>query len=177
MTQAVALHSGMDETQAAQVEETESIHAWSLADDTPTVIDYRPKRSWRLPVIAGITAAAALTTGVVMWPRHHTDRTPAPTISATKPQENATKPQVTPSPLVEQQSQVQRLIALVHQRDPRLSIVSPTMAEKAARTVCERSAAGESDSGIAQSVAHGTPGFDLSMATVFIDTAHEVYCP
>jgi hypothetical protein len=156
-------------TLAASVEdETQSLHAWSQEDAATEVVEYRP-RSWKLPLTAAIAATAALAAGAFLaWPQ-----------SATKPLVAPTKPQVAPSiaasPPVQVQSPDQRFLALVQQHGQ--TVVSPSQALQAAHAVCTAEAQGKSDTEIAAELVASSPGADLKMATTFLYTAHEVYCP
>lgn len=165
-----------DSTQAADLteDETQSLHAWSQADDADTVIAYTPGHSWKVPaLLAALAAVAAVMAGAfLMWPH-----------SATKPQVAPAKPQVAapvhptiaPSPPVQLQSPDQRFLSLVQQRG--VKVVSPTAAIKGAHDVCRLESEGHNAREIAQAFVDVTPGADLQTEGVFVMTAEEIYCP
>jgi Protein of unknown function (DUF732) len=158
----------LDPTVAAPSEdETQSLHAWSQEDDVTEVVDYRP-RSWKLPALVALLAAsAAVTAGLFLaWPQ-----------SAGNPQVTPSKPQAAApiKPITAAQTPDQRFIALVQQRGFR--IISEPLAIKAAHAVCVDEHNGYTDPEIAQQLVKTTPGADLKAAAIFVDTAHEVFCP
>lgn len=184
MTALIDLHSpAMDDaepTQAADVpdDETQSIHAWSQADDAATDLAVtEDPRSWRLPLaLAGIAAAAAISVGaVVTWPHHPaaTHPTPAPTAAPTTPVAQPTLNMSTSPPALPEDPD-QRFLALLDRRGQ--IVVSAPLAIHAGHWVCTAEAQGFTDPQIAQNLVDGTPGGDLRTESVFVDTAREVFC-
>ncbi len=177
MTIVVALKSpAMDDepTQAADLGagETQSIHAWSQADDYTEPDIPTQHRGWKLPVAASLVAVAAVAAGAfALWP-HHTVQT-APAQRAPKPA--AQKPVIAPPPPAAPTDPDSRFIAFLKQQ--RIRVISPSMAIKAGHWVCEKEAQGFSDPELAQALVNSTPGSNLDTEAMFVDIAHEVYCP
>lgn len=149
---------------APSEDETQSLHAWSQEDSVTEVVDYRT-RSWKIPaLVVTLAAAAAVTAGLfAAWPE-----------SATKPQVAPTQVAIPSSPPVQVQSPDQRFIALLKQRG--LKVYSESMAINAAHAACTAEAQGRPDSEIAAQFVASSPLMDLKKATIFVYTAHEVYC-
>jgi hypothetical protein len=159
-------------TLAAQVEdETQSLHAWSQADDGEAITEYIQRRSWKIPAaVAAISASAAIAAGLFLaWPQSATKSLVAPT----KPQVAA--PAIPVSPPVQVQSPDQRFLALLKQRD--VVVVSPPLAINGAHETCTDLAKGYSAREIAEAGVRATPGENLDTAGTFVATAQEIYCP
>jgi hypothetical protein len=171
----------LDPTQAADVveDETQSIHAWSQADDAPTVIAYQPSRSWKLPTAVAVTAAcAAIGAGTFLaWPQS----AGKPLVAPAKPQVTQSanpapvKPVIIPSPPVQPQSPDERFIALLKQRD--VVVVSPPLVLNGGHNVCDLLSQGYTAPQIAEASVRSTPGTNLKTQATFVATAQEVYCP
>lgn len=179
MTTDTALDSTlMDEpTLAADLDklDTQSIRAWSQADDAEALTEYIPRRSWKLPaLIAALAATAAVGAGAfLMFPQESATK---PQVAPAKPPVAApTHPSIAPSPPVQQQSPDERFIALLKQR--RVVVVSPLLAVNGAHETCTDLAQGWSARDIAEAATRSTPGTDLKTESTFVATAQEVYCP
>lgn len=159
-----------DSTQAADLteDETQSLHAWSQADDADTVIAYTPGHSWKVPaLLAALAAVAAVVAGAfLMWPH-----------SATKPQVAPVKPQVAapvqPTPkLLTKDEQFVRLL-----QEHSISTGPVDVVASEGRGICRRIDGGETEQQMARDVMAGTPGISEKDAYIWVDTAIDVYCP
>lgn len=152
-------------------DETQSLHAWSQADDGEAITEYIPRRSWKIPAtVAAIAASAAIAAGVFLaWPQNATK----PQVAPAKPQVVA--PAIPASPPVEVQSPDQRFIALLKQRN--VVVVSPPLAINGAHETCTDLGQGYSAREIAEAGVRATPAENLDTAGTFVATAQEVYCP
>lgn len=155
-------------------DETQSLHAWSQADDGDAITEYIPQRSWKFPALVTVLAASAAVTAAAFlaWPESATN----PLVAPEKPNVAApAHPSIAPSPPLQAQSPDQRFLALIQQRGIR--IVSQPLAVAAAHWVCTQEAKGYPDPDIAQALVNSTPGSNLKTESIFVDTTREVYCP
>lgn len=156
-------------------DETQSLHAWSMADDADTVVAYQPVHSWKIPAfVATLAALAAVTAGVFLaWPQ-----------SATKPQVAPAKPHVAapalpsiaPSPPVQVQSSDQRFVALMKAQGF-VETGSDSQVAAAGRKICADLTSGRYT--LAQVITGIENGSGVShvTATRFAETAVDVFCP
>jgi hypothetical protein len=155
-------------------DETQSLHAWSMADDGEAITEYIPRRSWRIPAtVAAVAASAAIAAGAFLaWPQSGTN----PLVAPSAPQVAApTHPSIAPSPPVQSQSPDQRFMALLDQRG--VDVVSPLLIIKGAHKTCTDLANGYSATTIAEAFVRATPNTNIRTQAIFVQTAQEVYCP
>jgi hypothetical protein len=156
-------------------DETQSLHAWSMADDVDTVIAYTPGRSWKIPaLLAALATMAAVAAGAFLaWPESATK----PLVAPAKPQVAAgtQAPPIVASPPIQIQSPDQRFITLLKQRN--VVVVSPPLAINGAHETCTDLGKGYSAREIAEAGVRATPGENLDTAGTFVATAQEIYCP
>jgi hypothetical protein len=171
-------------TQAAhhtEEDQTQSLHAWSQADDGEAITEYIPRRSWKLPAtVAAVAACAAIAAGAFLARPHTPAPTPptaAPTAAAPLPTQEAPTPAPTiaASPPVKPMSLDDRFIALLKQRN--VIVVSPLLAINGGHKTCAYLAQGHSAREIAEAETRATPGANLNTENTFVATAQEIYCP
>lgn len=148
---------------ASAEEETQSLHAWSQADDADTVIAYHPGRSWRLPALFAVLAAAAVAVTVVLgWPQ-----------SAGKQQAAPTKRQVAAAAQLKPED---RYANLYRSRGGRILPGQEQVAAHEAQDICTQ-LAGETVPDMISGIVTRNPGFSRYSAAVLTNTAIDVYCP
>jgi hypothetical protein len=151
--------------------ETQSIHAWSQADNAEAITTYIPRRSWKIPAgLAALAVAAVVTTGVV----HEWPHTQPPAAQTTPVAPVAPKIQPPPLPALPATPD-QRFIALLKQRG--VIVVSPPLAINGAHETCTNLAKGYTAREIAEAEVKATPGANINTESTFVATAQEVYCP
>lgn len=157
---------------ADAADETQSIYAWSQADDATEPAAYVAPRGWRLPAAAATLAFTAVAAGIVIaWPHTHEDAHPLPA----PPTAAAPTTQQSPPPPPKPQTPDERFLALLEQRN--VVVVSPPLAINGAHETCTDLAKGYSAREIAEADMRSTPGTDLRTESAFVATAQEVYCP
>jgi Protein of unknown function (DUF732) len=172
-------------TQAANTDpnegETQSLHAWSQADDGEPITTYIPRRKWTLPYTLAALAAAAAVGATVYLANTVADDLPRHTPSAAAPTAAPAEipvpapPTITASPPVNPMNIDDRFLALLKQRG--VIILAPPIGIKGAHDTCTELAQGYNARQIADAFVRGTPGVTIATEAIFVATAQEVYCP
>lgn len=183
MTSPTVLSSAMDETFAADISasETQSIHAWSLADDADTdVVEYH-HRSWKSPLMFLAAVLALLSAGFGVYKANdlvdsggsrHWDTVVNP--SAANPQVAPTKPQVA-APQPKPESKDDLFVRLLTEKG--IPVGTPEVVASDGRGICIRIKNGRTEQQMVHDIQVGTPGISEKDAWIWADTALEVYCP
>lgn len=173
----------VEPTQAAHHPEeaqTQSLHAWSQADNAEAITEYIPRRSWKIPTAAAVLAASVAVTAAVFlaWP-HTPAPTPraAPASQAPPPTQAAAPPQpsITSTPPIQVQNPNQRFVAILKAQGWIFSVPDSQIADEG-RSVCTNLANGVTfDQQVDRSAA--ASGIERSHALRFTITAADILCP
>lgn len=162
---------------APSADETESIYAWSHADDDTLVIQ---RRSWKLPLAAALLAVSAVATvGVAkVWPHHSTPGSPTTqVVTHSTPPAQAAELQLAPqpSPPAEKINPDQRFVSLLTAQGFVASGTDGQVAQ-AGHEVCTSMGNGYTLQQVINGIANGS-GVTTAHATRFAETAIDVLCP